>query len=459
MKKVITFLGMLALVTGVFIPALPASADVKVSIFNFPGLTENDLSCADEVDNLKEIITDIGGYSIDLSITSLGAGLLDKLSASKFFFVPDMESSFNVASGTDFPSGAVTDFRTWLNSGGVLVMTGTSGSKDIDFLNKITEWGLVSASGLSGATRVESNVAGTPFGESTLSGVTLGIPSATDSIDKGTAPSSSQFKAMWGTDSQAPVAVMNYGNGRIIYLGFDYYDSGRSGAATSTLCGANSDAWVQKIIPAALRYATQLADAAAAAQAPAPVPAIPAPRLPRFDAFAAGPVFATPGANLVLTGSRLNCTTQVAINGSPTNFSHSYLPIGMEQLAIGMPSNLQPGPQTLSMDTCDGNVQFNNLVKIPNPPVTFEYVARNSLERSLASALLKGFLYTHYMKGYNHVECVANASAKTLQKPARTLLNSACKEATVLFRGTSTSVLLGTHKPESIALKVTLSSR
>ena len=163
-----------------------------------------------------------------------------------------MESAFSVSSTTDFPSTAVTAFQTWLTNGGVIVMTGTSGTKDVDFLNKITGWTMTSPGGVPGATRVDANTTGTPFGESSLSAVALGTPSATGAIGKGNATS---FKSLWGSDSAAAVATMTYGSGTIIYLGWDFYDSGYNGA---TQCPQYTNDWTQKIVPAALKYASQL---------------------------------------------------------------------------------------------------------------------------------------------------------------------------------------------------------
>lgn len=245
-----------ALVLGVTSPVSAAPGDVQVSVFSFPGLTEGDASCADEVDNLEEIISRVPGYSVDRTITTLadepGSTLLQKLNASRFFFVPDMERSFSVSSSTDFPATAVTAFQNWLSNGGVIVMTGTYGTKDVDFLNKVTGWSMTSQSGYANAPRINANTSGTPFGETDLDGISLGTPSATDAIGPGNAPN---FKALWGSNSQAAVATMNYGAGTIIFMGWDFYNSGYNGA---TACNGYSDNWTQKIVPAALKYASQL---------------------------------------------------------------------------------------------------------------------------------------------------------------------------------------------------------
>lgn len=245
-----------ALVFSATTPVAGAPGDVQVSVFSFPGLTEGNGSCSDEVDNLEEIISRVPGYAVDRTITTLadqpGSTFLQKLNASRFFFVPDMESAFNVSSATDFPATAVTAFQTWLSNGGVIVMTGTSGTKDVDFLNKVTGWSMTSEAGVTNAPRINANTVGTPFGESALNGLTLGAPSATGAIGPGTAPN---FKALWGSATQAAVATMNYGSGTIIYMGWDFFNSGYNGA---NACPGYSDNWTQKIVPAALKYASQL---------------------------------------------------------------------------------------------------------------------------------------------------------------------------------------------------------
>ena len=144
-KKITSVLALAGLVaTSVGVSSIPAYAeDVQVSVFGPASMGGGGLGCSDEVDNLVEIITGIDGYAVDRTIVDLeddigGQTLLQKLQASRFFFVPDMEQDFDPNSSSDFPATAVTAFQTWLDAGGVLVMTGTASAYDIDFLNKIT---------------------------------------------------------------------------------------------------------------------------------------------------------------------------------------------------------------------------------------------------------------------------------------------------------------------------------
>ena len=228
-----------------------ATSNIRVSVFNMSGL--NGSGCAGENENLISIINRISGYTVDGSITDFVDGVGDptvasQLAASRFFFMTDMEASFaNPDSSSFLPESAKSAFRSWTNSGGVMVMTGTSGAKDVQFLNNIYGWNLGNTSGLS-ASEVTANTAGTPFSNAT-GGRSLGTPSATDSISQG---SVSNFTPMWVNSSgNSAVAVIRYGAGYVIYMGWDFYDSGYG-------CGQYNNDWVQGIVPAALDYASEL---------------------------------------------------------------------------------------------------------------------------------------------------------------------------------------------------------
>ena len=346
--RVFAALALWTVVVSLFIPGSQPSpaygGPVQVSVFSFPGLTEETGACADEVDSLEEIIAKLG-YTVDRTITSLADGgttLLAKLNASQFFFVPDMESAFTVAS-SDFPDTAVTAFRTWLNAGGVFVMTGTAGAKDVNFINRMTGWSLASASG-SSAPRVDANVTGTPF-DGAANAVTLGTPSATDSINGSAAPAEANFKPLYGTETQAAVATMNYGSGTIVYLGWDFYNAGYSGVNdyTSAACPANSDDWVQKIVPATLTYASNLSGASPLEN----ISASADPRVPGIFLTVAGPVGRSASEAPVYYGA-----DRVAVTST-------YL------LTVTGVSNVAPMITTLAEGTIDADGSFSSMTRLP----------------------------------------------------------------------------------------------
>ena len=239
-------------------PGPAYAADIQVSVFNMPGLNGGS-GCDGENANLIAIVNALSGYSVDGSIVDFvdadgDPTLATQLADSNFFFMTDMESG-NPNQSSFLPDSAKSAFRSWTNSGGVMVMTGTHGHNDVNFLNNIYGWDLSNQSHAR-ATEITANTAGTPFANATA-GVPLTQSNATQSIGRGTVPN---FTAMWTTNGlasgNAEVAVIQYGAGYVIYLGWDFFASGPG-------CSYANDPWVTGIIPAALDYASNLAGVSA----------------------------------------------------------------------------------------------------------------------------------------------------------------------------------------------------
>ena len=68
-----------------------------------------------------------------------------------------------------------------------------------------------------------TNTAGTPFKNDGGSSVPAN-PSATDCLDRGTVT----CKPFYGTKSNGVVTVFDVEVGKVIYLGWDYYNAGRA---------------------------------------------------------------------------------------------------------------------------------------------------------------------------------------------------------------------------------------
>ncbi len=249
----------------------PDNSSTQVSVFSYPNLNGTDATPGTNNENanlasiVQWVINEGGEYTLDTSIQNFtDADFADKLNASGFFFMTDMEqftSSFDPLSNTYLPASAVDAINSWVNAGGVIMMTGTAGSEDVEFLNRVFGWDLTSQSGSSWSLNAD-NAAGTPFEGGPAS---LNEPSATDSIGAGTVAG---FKAIYGTDSNATVAEIGFGAGRVLFLGYDYFSSGISGTGftdTATQYGAdvadgesNMNDWVREIIPRALEYSANL---------------------------------------------------------------------------------------------------------------------------------------------------------------------------------------------------------
>src|SRR5699024_10416033 len=108
------------------------------------------------------VINEGGDYTLDTSIQNFtDTDFIDKLNASGFFFMTDMESG-NPNSESFLPDSAKAGIRDWVNAGGVIMMTGTGGNYDADFLNTIFHWDLTTQGGSSWSLN-EANAKGTPF--------------------------------------------------------------------------------------------------------------------------------------------------------------------------------------------------------------------------------------------------------------------------------------------------------
>jgi hypothetical protein len=252
--------------------ATATTATLPVKVFNYPGLNNpvGNLNCSNENQNLIEIIDALEGYSVDGQLQSFGGSLwldgtkpeeftveffAEQLDEAVFFIMTDMETVS--PTNTDFyPEAARVVLREWVEAGGVLLMTGTSGSADTDMLNLTFDWDLTTEFA-SSWTKNPEGTAGTPFDD--VDAPTLPNLSATDAIGSGTVPG---FTAMWGDEDNATVAVIERGEGKVIFLGFDFFDTGldssAAGDGSGSVCGQNDSVWVQEVLPAAMGFAREL---------------------------------------------------------------------------------------------------------------------------------------------------------------------------------------------------------
>ena len=213
------------------------------------GSTGSPGSCGDESQNLLSIVrnfiaNDVAfeNFDVDESIASFAdPAFASKLAALSFFFMVDMELS-----PTGWDATSQTIMRDWVSAGNTLLMTGTTGTRDVDFLNDAFGWNLSSVRCSTSSINV-ANTVGTKFAGGSS---TLGCPSATDHIN---CSGVSSCTAMWGTETDAAVAVFRHGLGTVVYLGFDYFNTGYAVGGHSD-CGQRLDAWVTSALRSGLLY-------------------------------------------------------------------------------------------------------------------------------------------------------------------------------------------------------------
>merc|ERR1719271_1767385 len=198
---------------------------------------------------------DFAAYTVDTSITSFGqADLAERLGAASFFFMTDMEGSG--ATGLTDATRAIV--ANWVGGGGVMLMTGTGGSADANFLNDIFGWD-VSSTSCSTASLNTANAAGTPFAAGSA---TVSCPSATDHLNCGSQPCT----PIYGTSDSNAVSILTFGDGKVVYVGFDYFNTGyaeyiaQGSGGMHTDCANNVDPYVTDVLPFSIQLAGQLSD-------------------------------------------------------------------------------------------------------------------------------------------------------------------------------------------------------
>jgi hypothetical protein len=129
----------------------PTCSQSTVGIYSQSGLNGPPGSCSNENDNLLSIVRhfikidgEFSKFTANDSIQGFNdPDLASKLNALSFFFMTDMEAGFPL--GWDSVSQGI--MKNYVALGGTLVMTGTGGSRDADFLNAIFPgWDVASVS-------------------------------------------------------------------------------------------------------------------------------------------------------------------------------------------------------------------------------------------------------------------------------------------------------------------------
>ena len=243
--------------------ALPSTSAQLVTIYTQAGMNGGGAGdCNDESANLESIVMhlinnspinvggepfDYSGYTVDASINSFDqADLADRLAAATFFFMVDMEST-----PTGFGATAHGILADFVMGGGVMLMTGTAGGSDAEFLNAVFGWD-VSSVMCSEASLNTENAEGTPF---EWGSATLDCPSATDHLNCG----SQQCTPIYGTRESNVVSILPYGEGKVVYVGFDYFNTGyaeyiaQGSGGMHQDCANNVDPYVTDVLPFSVR--------------------------------------------------------------------------------------------------------------------------------------------------------------------------------------------------------------
>ncbi|MCQ9203038.1 MAG: S8 family peptidase, partial [Prochlorococcus marinus CUG1436] len=241
-------------------PKDPITGEIKVAVYNQTGLNGSGVGdTSDETKNLLSVVKneiDEGEkFKLDYSLKDFTnkVKLREILADSNVFIMPEIERGM-----PSYDSQAKNILKEFVEGGGTLIQTGDGSNQDVRFLNDIFGWDLGGqGSASSGSLSLNtSNAKGTKFegAPDKLSNINV-----TSMISRG---SVSNFKAIYGNDSESSVAIIGKGLGQVIYLGEDYYSFGYAnnwGEGTHRQGQYTKDSryshWVTEMIPRAINSA------------------------------------------------------------------------------------------------------------------------------------------------------------------------------------------------------------
>ena len=213
--------------------ALPASA-ATVAVFDNPAYV--DTGGAGEATSVKATLASLGHVVVPFSATD-SAGVTAALVGVDLVLIPELE----IAAGdlaADLDSQTRTLFANFVAGGRGMIVHGTTDQKAAELLNAL--FGFSLTTGSVGPADITAEVAGTSF-----AGGPAQLPDnlRTRGVDQATLPGDSSVFYLNG--SRAVVGRMPHRSGRVLFLGWDWFDAQPNGSEDggwlSTLDSAVTD--------------------------------------------------------------------------------------------------------------------------------------------------------------------------------------------------------------------------
>ncbi len=163
-----------------------------------------------ESDNVQATLTNLGFTSLTFTDITQAATNYQCL------LFPELENGSLGAALTGVQRAALSNF---VARGGTLIVHGTSGARTAALLNTVFNWALVEP-GVSSTFVLTSQASGTQFADDPGS---LPSPSATTALTTNSLPSGS--RSIYEASAQSSVALISWGSGVVIFLGWDWYNA------------------------------------------------------------------------------------------------------------------------------------------------------------------------------------------------------------------------------------------
>ena len=256
-------------------PILFSDMSTFVSIYDHDYLNGHTLSAGDagtETHNvlsilLKESLASDREYSFGyIRNMNDSTGFMSALGNTDIFVMPDIE---NYALDDSWYSPYAQDIlKEYVYDGGTMIMTGSSGAREVLFLNSTfgfnlghLNWTGHISEGPDGRTwlKNEDAVAGTSLENAADS---IGWLEDTDSI-YASGIQNGTYTSYYGDVNDSVVGKIEYGSGNILFVGFDYFDAGFAldwGQGTHADGTHNDKPFTTDILPGLLDMAANIAN-------------------------------------------------------------------------------------------------------------------------------------------------------------------------------------------------------
>lgn len=201
-------------VAGVALVAAPAPA-TRVAVFDNPSYVDTrSRNTQAESDAIQASLAWLG-HRVSTFTEIDATALQSSIGGSSVVVIPELENRDLAAALSET---ALDLLRRFVNRGGDLIVHGTSDQRAPRLINALFGWHITS--GTVGAATIGPDAEGTPFAEAPSR---INANQRTRGLDLANLPDSAE--ALYINRTRAPVVQFLQGAGRVLYLGWDWYQA------------------------------------------------------------------------------------------------------------------------------------------------------------------------------------------------------------------------------------------
>jgi len=205
----------LASLAAATLPARPAHAAALAVFDNARYVDTNSLDPQAEADNIRRSL-ERAGNSTSRFTKFDAAGIRAALASAQALVIPELEVADLAADMTADAKQAIADY---VFAGGGMIIAGTSNERAADLLNQIFGWNL--STGVVGQSTIDEGQAAGTFFEGGVAN--LAENARTRGLNDGSLPQDS--RRIYSSGIVSTVVLLTHGLGRVVYLGWDWFDA------------------------------------------------------------------------------------------------------------------------------------------------------------------------------------------------------------------------------------------